>query len=186
MRIITGTARGCRLETLAGVETRPTTEKVKEALFSAIQFDIEGRRALDLFAGSGQLGIEALSRGAASCIFVDRNVEAVKIIRNNLQRARLSAAAQVVGTDVLSYLVNPKERFDLVFIDPPYAADLLLPTLVKVAPLVNDGGVIVCETDDESTLPERVDRFALARTYRYGRVRLLLYRYQSIEEGGAL
>ncbi len=183
MRIITGSARGCRLETLSGNETRPTSEKVKEALFSAIQFDIEGRRVLDLFAGSGQLGIEALSRGAASCIFVDRNTEAVKVIRNNLHRAKLSAAAQVVGTDALSYLVNPRERFDLVFLDPPYASDLLSPCLAKVAPLVNDGGVIICETDDEADMPESVDRFQLARTYRYGRIRLLLYRYRNAQEG---
>ncbi len=184
MRIITGLARGCRLETLSGNETRPTSEKVKEALFSAIQFDIEGRRVLDLFAGSGQLGIEALSRGAASCIFVDRNPQAVMVIRNNLQRAKLAAATQVVGTDALSYLVNPKERFDLVFLDPPYASDLLLPCLTRVAPLVNDGGVIICETDDDADMPKYVERFRLARTYRYGRIRLLLYRYDNAQEGG--
>ena len=143
MRVITGLARGRRLETLPGEATRPTAEKVKESLFSAIQFDIEGRRVLDLFAGSGQLGIEALSRGASGCVFVDKNTEAVKIIRRNLQNTGLSSAAQVLGTDALSYLTRPGDRFDLVFLDPPYAAELLLPALNKVAPLVNDGGIIV-------------------------------------------
>ena len=183
MRVITGLARGRRLETLPGEVTRPTAEKVKESLFSAIQFDIEGRRVLDLFAGSGQLGIEALSRGASGCVFVDKNTEAVKIIRRNLQNTGLSSAAQVLGTDALSYLTRPGDRFDLVFLDPPYAAELLLPALNKVAPLVNDGGIIVCETEDGVELPQRVDRFSVARTYKYGRICLWLYRYEDEEDG---
>lgn len=183
MRVITGLARGRRLETLPGEATRPTAEKVKESLFSAIQFDIEGRRVLDLFAGSGQLGIEALSRGASGCVFVDKNTEAVKIIRRNLQNTGLSSAAQVLGTDALSYLTRPGDRFDLVFLDPPYAAELLLPALNKVAPLVNDGGIIVCETEDGVELPQRVDRFSVARTYKYGRICLWLYRYVDEEDG---
>lgn len=182
MRVITGLARGRRLETLPGELTRPTSEKVKESLFSAIQFDIEGRRVLDLFAGSGQLGIEALSRGASGCVFVDKNTDAVKVIRQNLQHTGLSASAQVLGTDALAYLTRPNDRFDLVFLDPPYAAELLLPALNKVAPLVNDGGIIVCETDDAIELPPRVDRFAIARTYRFGRIRVWLYRYDIGEE----
>lgn len=184
MRVITGLARGRRLETLPGEATRPTSEKVKESLFSAIQFDIEGRRVLDLFAGSGQLGIEALSRGASGCVFVDKNTEAVKIIRQNLQHTGLAASAQVLGTDALSYLTRPGDRFDLVFLDPPYAAELLLPALLKVAPLVNDGGIIICETEDGMELPQRVDRFAVDRTYRFGRICVWLYRYWDGEENG--
>lgn len=182
MRVITGLARGRRLETLPGETTRPTAEKVKESLFSAIQFDVEGRRVLDLFAGSGQLGIEALSRGASGCVFVDKNTEAVKIIRQNLQHTGLAASAQVLGTDALSYLTRPGDRFDLVFLDPPYAAELLLPALNKVAPLVNDGGIIVCETEDGIALPQCVDRFAVARTYRFGRICVWVYRYKNEEE----
>ncbi len=182
MRVITGSARGRRLETLPGVNTRPTGEKVKESLFSAIQFDIEGRRVLDLFAGSGQLGIEALSRGASGCVFVDKNTDAVQIIRRNLQHTNLAEKAQVLGTDALSYLTRPGDRFDLVFLDPPYASELLIPVLEKVAPLVNDGGILVCETDDSVTLPERVDRFAIARTYRFGHTHVWLYRYDPKEE----
>lgn len=182
MRVITGLARGRRLETLPGDATRPTGEKVKESLFSAIQFDIEGRRVLDLFAGSGQLGIEALSRGAAGCVFVDRNTEAVKIIRQNLLHTGLAEKSQVLGTDALTYLTRPGDRFDLVFLDPPYASELLLPVLEKVAPLVNDGGIIVCETDDTITLPERVDRFLVAKTYRFGHTYVWLYRYDGGKE----
>ncbi len=177
MRVITGLARGCRLNTLPGEDTRPTTEKVKEGLFSAIQFEIEGRRVLDLFAGSGQLGIEALSRGAASCIFVDQNPAAIPIIRDNLRRARLEEHAQVVATDAVGYLRRPKERFDLVFLDPPYASGLLEQVLPAVAPYVNDGGLIVCETDSDTALPVQVDRFYLSRARRYGRVCLRFYRF---------
>lgn len=181
MRVITGLARGSRLETLSGESTRPTSDKVKESLFSAIQFDIEGRRVLDLFAGSGQLGIEALSRGAAGCVFVDKNTEAVQLIKRNLQHTHLYDKAQVVGAEALTYLTRPGERFDLVFLDPPYAADLLLPALEKVAPLVNDGGLIICETDREE-MPVSVDRFSLSRSYRYGRIYVHIYRYITEEE----
>ena len=182
MRVITGLARGRRLDTLPGEITRPTAEKVKESLFSAIQFDIEGRRVLDLFAGSGQLGIEALSRGASGCVFVDKNTDAVKIIRQNLQHTGLAASAQLLGTDALTYLTRPGDRFDLVFLDPPYADGLLIPALEKVAPLVNDGGIIVCETEDGVELPQRVDRFSVARTYRFGRIHVWVYRYDTGEE----
>ncbi|MBR5524399.1 MAG: 16S rRNA (guanine(966)-N(2))-methyltransferase RsmD [Clostridia bacterium] len=182
MRVITGLARGRRLETLPGEVTRPTGEKVKESLFSAIQFDIEGRRVLDLFAGSGQLGIEALSRGAAGCVFVDKNTDAVQVIKRNLQHTGLMPKAQVLGTDALSYLNRPGDRFDLVFLDPPYAADLLIPAMEKVAPLINDGGILVCETDDTVVLPDRLDRFSMARVYRFGHVCVWLYRYDPGEE----
>ena len=94
MRVITGTARGCVLKELEGLETRPTTGKVKESMFSIIQFDIEGRRVLDLFAGTGQLGIEALSRGAAECVFVDRRADAVKLIRENVALCKLEDRAK--------------------------------------------------------------------------------------------
>jgi 16S rRNA (guanine(966)-N(2))-methyltransferase RsmD len=181
MRVITGIARGCRLSTLAGEDTRPTTDKVKEGLFSAIQFDIEGRRVLDLYAGSGQLGIEALSRGATGCVFVDRNPEATAIIKQNLQKTGLISLAQVVTTDALTYLERPKDAFDLVFLDPPYAAGLLLPTLEKAVKLVNDGGILVCESDEETKLPDKVDRFTLDRVRKYGRIQVWLYRYLATE-----
>ena len=182
MRVITGLARGRRLETLPGDATRPTGEKVKESLFSAIQFDIEGRRVLDLFAGSGQLGIEALSRGASGCVFVDKNTEAVKIIKQNLQHTGLMEKSQVLGTDALSYLTRPGDRFDLVFLDPPYASDLLTQVLDRVEPLVNDGGIIICETDDSAALPEKLGRFSIAKTYRFGHTYVWLYRYQTEED----
>ena len=176
MRIITGKARGTRLETLEGEATRPTTERVKEALFSVIQFDIEGRRILDLFAGSGQLGIEALSRGATGCVFVDQNKESTEVIRRNLKAAGLTANTQVLSTDALSYLVRPQDHFDIVFLDPPYFAGLMESVLEKVEPLVNQGGMVICETDRKADLPSSVGRLSLARTYQYGKTQVWLYR----------
>ena len=176
MRVITGTARGCRLETLAGEATRPTTDKVKEALFSAIQFDLPYKNVLDLFAGSGQLGIEALSRGAARCTFVDQNKKAVDIIRRNLQTTRLAEKAQVVTADALGFLARTSETFDVVFLDPPYASSLLLPALEGAVTKLRTGGMIICESDDGTVLPETVGTLSVYRTYKYGRIHITVYR----------
>ncbi len=176
MRIITGTAKGCRLETLSGLDTRPTVARVKEGLFSAISFEIEGRRVLDLFAGSGQMGLEALSRGARSCVFVDSSRDAVQVVRRNSVAARLAERATVLQAEALGYLRSCREQFDLVFLDPPYAAGLLLPCLTGLSGLVSTGGAVLCESDRDEELPERVGAFVLERTYRYGRVVVRLYR----------
>ena len=117
MRVITGSARGRRLKQLEGLETRPTTGRVKEAVFSILQFDIEGRRVLDLFAGTGQLGIEALSRGAASAVFVEKRRDAANLIRENLKLTELTARARVVGGEAEAFLAGCRERFDLIFLD---------------------------------------------------------------------
>ena len=178
MRVVTGTARGLRLETLEGMDTRPTAQRVKEAMFSAIQFDIDGRRVLDLFAGSGQLGIEALSRGASGCVFVDRNSACAEIVRRNLKAAGLTANTQVLTQDAMSYLTRPGDTFDLVFLDPPYAAGLLEAALTQAAAYVNPGGLILCESDAGQSLPERAGACRLAKTYRYGRVHVWLYRWE--------
>ena len=176
MRVITGTARGCRLETLEGLDTRPTSDRVKEGLFSAICFEIEGQRVLDLFAGSGQMGIEALSRGARSCVFVDRNRGAVEVVRRNLQATKLQAGAEIVCRDSMEYLTHTAQQFDLVFLDPPYASDLLVPCLEKLSGKVAAGGTVVCESDRQTELPETAGAFSLYRSYQYGRVTVRLYR----------
>lgn len=176
MRVITGSARGCRLETLAGDATRPTAERVKEGLFSAIQFDLPGRRVLDAFAGSGQLGIEALSRGAVTCTFIDRNKAATDVIKRNLQAAKLMPQAQVLTTDTIGFLARTTDTYDVILLDPPYAENLLLPALQAVADKVTVGGLVVCEYDAGAPLPETVGKLALHRTYRYGRVHVTVYR----------
>ena len=133
MRVITGTARGRKLGQLQGMDTRPTTDQVKESIFNIIQFDIEGRRVLDLFAGTGQLGIEALSRGAAGCTFVDQRKDAVALVRSNLKLCQLSDKARVVQGEALSFLSTVREPYHLVFLDPPYQTDLLENAIKKIA-----------------------------------------------------
>lgn len=184
MRVITGSARGCRLKELEGMETRPTTDRVKEGLFNIIQFDIEGRRVLDLFAGTGQLGIECLSRGAVSAVFVDRRADAVKLIRENLKATRLSEKARVVPGDSMEFLTALRERFDLIFLDPPYEAGLLEPALAHIArfDILSPHGIIVAEHPAGRTLPALAAPYRLHKTYRYGKIALSVYR-RSGDEG---
>ena len=178
MRVITGSARGRRLKELEGMETRPTTDRVKEGLFSALQFDIEGRKVLDLFAGTGQLGIECLSRGAASAVFVDRRADAVKLIRENLRLTELEDRARVVAGDSMEYLKSIREPFDIIFLDPPYAAGLLEPAIAHIAKfdILAPHGIIAAEHPAARVLPALASPYRLHRTYRYGKIALTLYR----------
>ncbi len=178
MRVITGTARGRRLGELRGEETRPTTDQVKEGIFNAIQFDIEGRRVLDLFAGTGQLGIECLSRGAASCLFVDQRREAVALIRENLKHTGLEAGARVVQGEALRCLKSQREPFHLIFLDPPYDTDLLENALKTIADIdiLSENGIIICESRVEKELPALSAPYRKDRTYRYGKIKVTLYR----------
>lgn len=184
MRVITGSARGRRLKELKGMETRPTTDRVKEGMFSILQFDIEGRRVLDLFAGTGQLGIECLSRGAASAVFVDRRREAVELIRENLKVTDLSDRASVINSDGLEYLKSARSPFDLIFLDPPYEAGLLELALKQIAgfDILSPHGIIVAEHPADRTLPALDPPYRLHRTYRYGKIGLSVYRRDQNEE----
>lgn len=179
MRVITGTARGKRLKELPGMETRPTTDRVKEGLFNVIQFDIEGRRVLDLFAGTGQLGIECLSRGAAFCDFVDSAPDAVKIVRENIATAAVTDRAAVHQRDFTAFLQSRRgERYDLIFLDPPYAHTSLERALEQIADIdiVSGNGIIVCESTVEKELPELSSPYERGKEYRYGKIKVTLYR----------
>lgn len=176
MRIITGTAKGKRLTTLDGLDVRPTPERVKEGLFSALQFDIEGRRILDLFAGSGQLALEAISRGAQSATLVDSSAAAIKVIKKNVADCGFEDKARVVQSDYSSFCALCRDTFDIVFLDPPYNKGLLMPAFKAVLPLVSDYGYIVCEHPEEVATEEKVGGFAVWRRYRYGKIYLTVYR----------
>ncbi len=175
MRIITGSARGVRLKTLEGKDTRPTAERVKEAIFSSLQSEIEGRRVLDLFGGSGQMGLEALSRGATHAVLLDASRDAVSVIRENLVRTRLGERATVLCTDALAYLrAFSAEPFHLVFLDPPYAAGLIPSCLAALLArgTLAAGAFVVCETADAGDVfggdEALAARFSVLREQRYG------------------
>lgn len=182
MRVITGTARGRNLQTLEGEDVRPTSDRVKEAVFSIIQFEIEGRRVLDLFAGSGQLGIEALSRGAEKAVFVDANAQAISVIRQNLQKCGFEKNAIVLNTDSFMYLTSGarSDVFDIAFLDPPYRMGLVEKALPLVAEHMSAGGAILCETPMDEELPEETGNFRIAKTYRYGKIKITLYRSKDV------
>ncbi len=178
MRVITGTARGKKLKELPGMDTRPTTDRVKEGLFNVIQFDIEGRRILDLFAGTGQLGIECLSRGAVHCDFVDSAPAAMKIVKENVAACRLTEKATFHQKDFSAFLNGVRGKYDLIFLDPPYASGNLERALEKITAIdiVSGNGIIVCETPVEHELPELPDLFQKQGEYRYGKIKVTLYR----------
>ncbi len=175
MRVITGSARGRRLKTLEGDSVRPTTDKVKESIFNIIQFDIEGSCVLDMFAGCGQLGIEALSRGAKSAVFVDSARASMAVTEENLSSTGFRSVSKTVLGDSLSYLDRTSEMFDIAFLDPPYKAGLMADAIERVRLHIADGGIIVCETAAEEVLPETIEGFS-SRRYKYGKIALTVYR----------
>lgn len=178
MRVIAGKARGIQLNTPDGMLTRPTADRVKEALFSIIQFDLPGARVLDLFGGTGQLGIEALSRGASKAVFVDSRREACQLIRSNLKKTHMEPDAIVVQSDYLEYLNRCKERFDLILLDPPYA-EVFLETAIKritEIDILQSGGIIVAEHPLGKELPWEFEGYTRSKDYKYGKIMLTLYR----------
>ena len=178
MRVITGKARGVQLKTPDGMLTRPTTDRVKEALFSIIQFDVPTARVLDLFGGTGQLGIEALSRGAKHAVFVDQREDACRLIRENLKRTRLESDAKVVRSDYLDYLKRCREPFDIIFLDPPYAEVFLENALKCIAEIdiLQSGGIIIAERPVGKELPWEFEGFTRSRDYKYGNTLIAVYR----------
>ena len=160
------------------MDTRPTTDKVKESLFNIIQFEIEGRRVLDLFGGTGQLGIEALSRGADHCTFVDMRKEAAALIRENLRLTGLSERSRVVQGDALSFLSSCGEKFDVILLDPPYHTELLEKSVKRITEfdILREHGRMICESAAERELPALPPPYERGREYRYGKIRLTVCR----------
>ena len=178
MRVITGKARGVQLKTPEGMLTRPTADRVKEALFSIINFDIPGATVLDLFAGTGQLGIEALSRGANRAVFIDAREDACKIIRENIRRTKFENQARVIRSDYLEYLRRCKEKFDIILLDPPYAEVFLENALKSITEIdiLQSGGIIIAERPIEKELLLDFEGFTRSKDYKYGKTLLTIYR----------
>lgn len=176
MRVITGSARGRKLEAPQGLETRPTSDMVKEAMFSIIQFEVEEAMVLDLFAGSGQLGIEALSRGAKFAVFVDASREAQEVIRANLLSTGLAPKSRVAAMDALAFLKSTGDRFSIALLDPPYQKGILDEALPLLAGKMEEDGVILCESEKNEILPKAAGDFSLYKEYRYGKKKITVYR----------
>ena len=175
MRIITGRARGVKLDTLTGENTRPTSERAKEAIFSMLQFDIEGREVLDLFAGSGQMGLEAASRGAAATTLVEKSKDAAAVITRNIEKTKLQDTCRLLTSDVSDFIraFKGRKRFDIVFIDPPYALRAVAPTLKSLldADMLKETSIVVCESEEADIfekMPELRDRFEVMKNAKYG------------------
>ena len=178
MRVISGRARGVVLKTPDDMQTRPTIDRVKEALFSIIQFDLPGAVVLDLFGGTGQLGIEALSRGAKRAVFVDNAPKSCALIRENLHRSGFSQDASVVRSDYVTFLRNCTEKFNIILLDPPYAETFLENSLkiVTEIDILQSGGIIIAERPLGKELPFEFPGFTRSRDYKYGKVLLTVYR----------
>ena len=178
MRVITGKARGVQLKTPDGMLTRPTGDKVKEACFSIINFDIPNAKVLDLFGGTGQLGIEALSRGAQSAVFVDAREDACRLIRENLKRTKLEQQGRVVRSDYMDYLKRCREKFSIIFLDPPYAEVFLENALKRITEIdiLESDGIIVAERPLGKELPWEFEGYTRSKDYKYGKTLLTIYR----------
>ena len=178
MRVITGKARGIVLRTPTGMATRPTADRVKEAIFNIIQFEVPTARVLDLFGGTGQLGIEALSREAKSAVFVDEREDACRLIRENLKRTKLEQYGRVIRADYMAYLRTCKEKFDIILLDPPYAEVFLENSLKMITEIdiLQSSGIIVAERPVGKELPWDFEGFERSRDYKYGNTLITIYR----------
>ena len=178
MRVISGSARGVQLRTPEGLKTRPTADRVKEAMFSIIQFDIPCSKVLDLFGGTGQLGIEALSRGASVSYFIDESEQACKLIKENLQKTKLSDKANVIRSDYASFLKSTREKFDIIFLDPPYAEVFLENSLKMITEIdiLQSGGIIVTERPVEKDFLFDFPGYSRSKDYKYAKTILTIFR----------
>ncbi len=172
LRVISGMLRGLKLDSPSGLETRPTLDRVKESLFNIIFSYVLDADVLDLFAGSGALGIEALSRGAKSCTFVDNNDDALRVIKSNLKKARLEDKPEVVSSDSIGFLKKTDKKYDIIFLDPPYKAGLYEEVLliIKQRQILNQGGIIAVECDSSSSV--EAEGYITVKDKIYGKARI--------------
>lgn len=189
MRIIAGIVKGRTLKSLQGLKTRPTLDKVRGAVFNVLGTKVINARFLDLFAGTGAVGIEALSRGASHCYFNDKNKAACRIIKENLSMCGLEEYARVFAMDALrliSYLEECACSFDLIYVDPPYTANLYTPLLNKLeeGELITDGGIIIAESNKKTILQAEYNSLKLIKKSEYGESVIWYYKLLREDECG--
>lgn len=182
MRVIAGTARGTKLQALPGEDvTRPTVDRVKEAMFSSVQFLLPGAKVLDLFGGSGQLGIEAVSRGALSATIVDRSDAAIRVITANCRAANLAVQCDVRRGEADAFLAGCGVQYDLVLMDPPYHYGTVQRLLPLVDKITAPGGVVICETEREAVLPEHEGELVMKKQHKYGKILVTKYEKENAQ-----
>ncbi|MBE7022537.1 MAG: 16S rRNA (guanine(966)-N(2))-methyltransferase RsmD [Ruminococcaceae bacterium] len=181
MRVIAGSARGTKLHCPEGLAVRPTHDRVKEAVFSMLGEQVSGAQVLDLFAGTGALGIEALSRGAAQAVFVDVSASSLKTVADNISKTRLTDKAQLIQSDFSTYLTDTEKTFDLIFLDPPYSRGYIEQALKSIADnaLLTPNGIIYCELEDDLP-PSLLRLYQILRDKKYGRAHVLLLKELSV------
>jgi len=180
MRIISGKHRGKKLLTLEGMDvTRPTSDRVKEALFSILGNTIIDATILDMFAGSGALGLESISRGAKECVFIDSSAQAINVIKKNIALCKEENVSLVMNLDYRLALEKIKnKKFDIAFIDPPYLKDIEISALNLVSEVLSDEGIVIVETDQKDDIPEEVSNLVKYDERKYGRTIISFYRFQ--------
>ena len=186
MRIISGTARGTKLYTLEGIATRPTLDRVKESIFNIIQNDIEDSTVLDLFSGSGAIGLEFLSRGAKRAVLCDNSKDAIKIIKQNVQKTHFEEKAEVYNIEFIKLIERlQNQKFDIIYIDPPYATDFIKISLEKIIEykLINENSKIIVETDDETRILKQIEKMDVEITdkRKYGRATIIFLKYRKTQ-----
>ncbi len=182
MRIISGNARGRKLKALDGLDIRPTTDRVKESVFNIIQFDLPGCKFLDLFAGTGQIGLEALSRGARSAIFVDKSKKSAHVLKENIAHCGFGTESQVVAMDSFAFIKDTNEKFDIIYLDPPFEQNIIPQILDEAAQKLNKNGLIVCECTVMEVLPSETANLCLKKEYKYGKIKISIYHIPSNDE----
>ncbi len=181
MRVIAGSLKGRKLQTLEGLDVRPTTDKVKEAIFSAVQFDLYGAVVLDLFSGSGQMGIEALSRGAESAVFVDISPKSLNVTRSNIANVGLESKTMCYQADSIDFLKTNRKIYNIAFLDPPYNKGIIEEILPILSERMAEGGKVICEHEKELILPDEIECLKVKKRYQYGKISVTIYIKQEEE-----
>ena len=184
MRIIAGEYRGRKLESPKTNDVRPTTDKVKEAMFSILMPYINGARCLDLFSGTGSLGLEALSRGAENCVFCDNSREHIALIKENIKKCGAESKSKVIHGDYMKALEHSDDKYDIILVDPPYGAGLYEKCLASIEKLdlLEDEGIIILEHEKNVVLPDCLGKYSRLKEKKYGTIHLSFYAFPNSEE----